>query len=442
MKTKFLMSTVLAGLTALSVPAFAGGEPAGSGMGASKGSSPQVVNSLADAFKNGKAYIDARYRYETVDDSTTGITQDGEASTLRTRVGFTTAKFYNLQGSLEMENVSQLGDEDYDDGSNSKTTYGKVADPEGSELNQAWLSFDGVPATTIKYGRQVLNLGNQRFIGSVGWRQNDQTFDAVTLTNNSVKDTELFYGYSYNVNRISGSNASGATAAFNGDIHMLNANYSGLGFGKVGLYGYWLDLENSAANSSQTIGANFVGSYDIGSGAKALYDLEFAQQSDYGDNTNSYDANYWKVEPGISWNGLTAKAGMEVLGADVAGDAGRVFSTPLATLHKWNGWADRFLATPAGGLEDKYGSIGYKLSGVHEYLDGTKFTVVYHDYSVSEGSGDIGNEWDYDVTQTVFGNYTVGVKYANYTGETTVPTTALSSDVDKLIFTFGVKFSQ
>ena len=30
------------------------------------------------------------------------------------------------------------------------------------------------------------------------------------------------------------------------------------------------------------------------------------------------------------------------------------FQTPLATLHAFNGWADKFLSTPVNGIEDLY----------------------------------------------------------------------------------------
>ena len=42
--------------------------------------------------------------------------------------------------------------------------------------------------------------------------------------------------------------------------------------------------------------------------------------------------------------------GIEIL----ANDKETSFATPLATLHKFNGFADQFLATPSQGLEDKF----------------------------------------------------------------------------------------
>ncbi len=47
----------------------------------------------------------------------------------------------------------------------------------------------------------------------------------------------------------------------------------------------------------------------------------------------------------------TLGVGYELLGSD---DGVAAFQTPLATLHKFNGFADQFLVTPAGGLQDIY----------------------------------------------------------------------------------------
>ena len=43
--------------------------------------------------------------------------------------------------------------------------------------------------------------------------------------------------------------------------------------------------------------------------------------------------------------------GYEVLGAD-DGAALTSFQTPLATLHKFQGWADKFLTTPPNGIRE------------------------------------------------------------------------------------------
>jgi len=459
MKKTLLITTILASMAAAPV-AYAGGESAewqagydaamaemksrgGSNKSLTNSKAPGPLGGIADALRAGNAYSDIRFRYEAVDDDGAAFTSgNAEAATVRTRLGYKTAVYENFQGLLELENVSQLaGIDDHNDGSNGKTTFPTIADPEGTEINQAWISFAGVPDNVIKAGRQRIVLDNARFIGDVGWRQNNQTFDGVRLTDKLLPDTTINYSYLYNVNRIFGNSA--AAGDFNGKINLVNIKYTGLDLANVTAYWYGIDLNNSAANSSATYGARIDGKYDVGNGVKALYDLEYALQSDYGNNTNNYDANYYRVEPGVAWNGLTLKGGYEVLGADVAGDAGRVFRTPLATGHKWNGWADKFLTTPKNGLQDIYGSLGYKVGGLNEFIDGTALTFVYHDFSSDENSTDYGNEFDFNIAKTFYDNYSLGFKYANYDSDDEAAGIAgIQDDTQKFIVSVGVKFNQ
>jgi hypothetical protein len=99
----------------------------------------------------------------------------------------------------------------------------------------------------------------------------------------------------------------------------------------------------------------------------------------------------------------------EVLGG--AGDGQRAFATPLATLHKWNGWADRFLQTPTAGLETLYlrakGPLGERLG----------WTVVYHDFSADEGDLDFGSEIDAELTFSAPWGQTFALKVADYSAE-------------------------
>src|SRR3546814_3293516 len=63
------------------------------------------------------------------------------------------------------------------------------------------------------------------------------------------------------------------------------------------------------------------------------------------------------------------------------------FQTPLATLHAFNGWADRFLSTPGNGLEDIYVGVG----GKHGQWN---WQALWHDFSADRGGADYGTELD------------------------------------------------
>ncbi len=376
---------------------------------------------LAEAISDGKAGLDLRYRFETVDQD--GASNDATASTLKTRLNYATGDYNDFSAFIEFDDVMALGDVEYNDATGSataQTSYPVVADPEGTEVNQAKISYKGVDDTTMTLGRQRVIFDNARFIGNVGWRQNEQTYDAFTIANTSLADTSIVYGYVTNVNRIFGE------ASTKGDIdtetHLVNIAYSGLEAGKLTGYGYFLDLLDSPAASNSTLGLRFAGGTKVSEAAKVLYTLEFANQSDYSDGASTIDADYSLIEVGGKAGGVTAKLGVETL----SGDGTYAFSTPLATAHAFNGWADKFLGTPANGLVDAYVSVGGKVSGV-------KLVAVYHDFTSDTGSTDYGTEFDLLAAKKI-GNYTVLAKYASYSAD------SFATDTDKLWLMGQAKF--
>lgn len=356
------------------------------------------ASTLEGAITGGKAKLNVRYRYEYVDQNNS--LKNAKASTVRSRLGYGTGDFHGVTAYLEFENTTAVGAEDYNSGTNGKTAYSVVADPEGSEVNQVYVNWSALPATQLKYGRQVINLDNQRFIGAVGWRQNEQTFDAFSVVNKSLPDTVITYAHLSNANRITGGNAEMSS-------DLLNVGYSGWSAGTLSGYGYLLDYDKAASQSTQTYGTRFTGGSIPGGKAKLLYSAEFAQQSDYGKNPSSFNLNYMLAELGGLWHGVTAKLGYEVL----EGDGTNSIQTPLATLHAFNGWADQFLTTPANGLQDTF----LKVSGA---AAGMKLMAVYHDFAANKGSGDYGTEWDFQAVKKIGKLYTLIAKYAAYSAGT------------------------
>jgi len=357
-------------------------------------SAAEAAATLEEALAGGKATLDVRYRYEYVDQN--NALKNAEASTVRSRLGYGTDSYYSVTGYLEFENITAFGADNYNSGTNGKTAYSVVTDPEGSEVNQAYLAWDALLDTQIKYGRQRINLDNQRFIGSVAWRQNEQTFDALSLVNKFLPDTTVTYAHLSNVNRINGANAEMKS-------DLLNVSYSGMAAGTLTGYAYLLNYIKSAAQSTQTLGLRFSGAAKIGAGAKALYTAEFAQQGDYDNNPAAYNLNYYLAEVGGTVKGVTAKLGYEAL----QGDGAHSVQTPLATLHAFNGWADQFLVTPVNGLQDGYFSVDGAAAGVN-------LTAVYHAFYSYRGGADYGTELDLQAMKKFGKNYSLIAKYATY----------------------------
>ncbi len=388
-------------------------------------------NNIEDAIKNGKAYLDMRYRYEFVDQENL---DNANASTLRTKLGYKTGDFKGVSGLLEFENILEVGERRYSDGHHtnnaSNSNRATVADPKGTQVNQVYLDWKAPSKTNIRLGRQVVNLDNQRFIGSVGWRQNDQTFDAAVLSNNYFKDFNFTYAFVERVNRIFGDGAITNAGTFdNNNVNLFNVSYSGLDFGKITVYDYLLDVPDSPTNSSKTAGIRFAGKY--GKSLKAIYAFEYAHQNEYGDNTTNYSADYVLAEVGVANKGLTILAGYEGLTADST--AGTSFKTPLATGHKFNGWADKFLSTPANGLVDFYGTAKYKINS-NNLLNGLVTSFTFHDFTSDKNHIHYGEEYDFLVKKRINKNYDFGVKVAFFKADETYTDTA------KIMAFTGVKF--
>jgi len=378
---------------------------------------------LSEFFTEGDVTLSFRYRLELVDQD--GFARDATASTLLTKLSYGTASLGGFSGYVEFTNTTSVGAETYNSTTNGNTTRPVVADPELTELNQAYFAYrKGMVA--VKAGRQGINTANQRFIGTVGFRQNDQTFDAAALT--LAPDDQLSLGYSYvwNVNRIFGRDHPAGD--LKGDIHLVDASYGGFTLGKLSTYAYMLDFDTAGALSSATYGARLSGKQKVGA-ATLGYELEYAHQSDHGDNPVDYSADYRLAAADVTLGGFTLGGGYELLGSD--GTA--AFQTPLATLHKFNGWADKFLGTPVNGLRDLYASVGYKVQ--HEgALKGLLVKVIYHDFNADEGGAAYGGEWDFLVSKGFGKIFTASVKAAFYDAD------GFGADTTKLWLTLGAKF--
>lgn len=373
--------------------------------------------------------IEGLLRYEHVDQDDMNL--DADAITIGVQFG-AELKAHGFSVLAEAEGTVAVEDH-YNDtiaGNNGylgAEPYSVVADPETLELNRLQVGYAGKKGS-ITIGRQRINLGNQRFVGNVGWRQNEQTFDAVRGTA-KLGQAYLDATYSNSQRTIFGQDA-GARTALDGEFVLLNG---GVKVKDIDLtaFAYLLDYDlGEASPSSQTYGAIAAGKLPISGPVAITFVASYARQTDYKGHTADYSADYINAELGAAIKGFKLTAGYEKLGSD----NGIGFSTPMATLHKWNGFADVFLNTPANGLQDYYGGISYAFPGV-KAIAGLNASVTYHKFESDVGNVDYGDEWDATLGFKV-GNYPVLVKYASYNADAW----PLSGDVEKLWIQTGFAF--
>lgn len=363
---------------------------------------PLCSAELSDAFYQGKTSLVTRLRYENVDDANNKI-DSADSLTNRLTLGFKTAEFYGFGSTIEFENVTSIGDDNYNSGTtgegNAKTDYPLIADPELTQVNQAFLSYKG-----IQLGRQKLILDNARFIGDVGWRQNDQTFDSLAYSNKTlIPMTQFNLSYLTKVHTVFGADRDLKAPIVNVRVSPSKA------FGAA-LFYYGVEEEMVPANSWQHRGLRVDGDW-----SGFLYDLSYAKQSDYKDGKTP-DADYQDIQLGYKFKPLTLMLQQEVLE--------KGFKTPFATLHAFNGWADRFVPDyPADGLKD----TNIKLSS--EFL-GVKATLGYFKFETETSSIDLGTEVDVSVAKKFTDKLNGLVKYARYSADDKAPG-KFGKDTDK-----------
>jgi len=357
---------------------------------------------LTQALKDGDVQLSFRYRFETVDDDASA--KDATAGTLRTVLGYKSKAYKGWTLGLAAENVAVIGADDYrnagaGDLDNGVRDRPVIADPAITSVQEATLSYadDGFDA---KLGRQEINWADMRFVGAVGWRQHHQTFDALRLGYKANDKIDLTYAYLAKVHRIVGASVDMTS-------HLAEAKFALGGPGTLRAYVLALDYDELAALSTTTFGAEFAGKQPWGDSRSWLYEAEFAIQADSGDNPEEIGAEYLHLMTGAALNPVTVKVGLEVL----SGGPDGAFRTPLATLHKFNGWADKFLATPASGLEDFYLSVGSKHGS-------WSWSGTYHDFSADDGSTSYGTEIDAVVSYKTDWGQTFALKTASYDADT------------------------
>ncbi|MEM6775128.1 MAG: alginate export family protein [Pseudomonadota bacterium] len=362
-------------------------------------SAPKVQ--LPSFIAQGSAELDFRYRYEWVDQD--GFNSRAKASLLRSRLTLESGPIGPFAARFEIDNVANVGPADYNSTENGKVDFPTVADPQGTDINQAFLKL-ATPRLEAGLGRQRIVLGDRRFIGSKPWRNNEQTYDGGRLLWKASTGLSFDASYVARVNRIFGPDDGFNPADWRGDSVLLRSDYRFSDRQQLAAFLYALDVDAQAGfsaaqtvnNSSHSVGLEYHGEF---SGVKLRSAL--AIQRDAGESELSYRADYYVVELHAPYAGLEFKAAYEVLGAD----NGVGFATPLANGHRYQGWADRFLATPADGLKDAWVSVNGRIGAV-------ALTGRYHDFRAESSSETFGRELDLQAQWSVNDYLTATLKTA------------------------------
>lgn len=375
-----------------------------------------AAQTLDQALVSGKPVLALRGRIEDVSED--AFASDAVASTLRLRLGYESAPWKHWTAGAEIDHVAILGGDAFNSTRNGRSNRPLITDPDGTDLNQAFIRYAGATGEVV-LGRQRLVLDNQRFIGGVAWRQNEQTFDAITLRSKRFKKLSLGYSYADNVNRIFGPDSGTPPSDLRSSLHAANAALDLGKGGKLSVFHYSMDFRNAAALSNASTGALWTGKLALAkSGWSMPWSVSYATQDDAGANPTDYTAHYSQIELGLARDRFGIRLGQELLSGDATRPERR-FQTPLATLHIYQGWADKFLTTPPQGIEDRYVAANYK----HQALE---IQLAWHDFQAQAVSRSYGTEVDASVSYRLFGNTDLLAKIARYDAD------GLATDTTKL----------
>ncbi|HNV87483.1 MAG TPA: alginate export family protein [Methylotenera sp.] len=417
---------------------------------------------LLEAIQQGKPMTSFRLRYENVDQegyqstaATAPKLKTGEAFTLRSLIGWQTASFKNFSFGVQLTDVHEFTDDfndrrdnqpEHNNGTGSpsldKRQYPNIVDPGYTDINQLYVDWTGINNTKLRLGRQQLNLDNVRFIGDIGFRQNMQVFDGISVLNKSIPNTEIFAAHFGKVRQIT-------TKLRDGNIDILNAKYKISPTESLIGYGYFIDVENLGQNSgnptavgtaaqggnglggssdipasptninpnqtdasSKTFGLRLDGTRKINDNWKVLYTAEYAKQDDYRGGNSLIDAHYFKLGGGAGYGNWSLRIDHEKLSSN---DGKYAFQTPLGTNHLFQGWADVFLVTPRQGMEDTFITLSGSIMKAKLYAE---YHVLKSDENFQSLGGRLrdkyGTEFDASVLYPFTDKINGKIEYANY----------------------------
>ena len=419
-----------------------------------------------DAVKEGKNLTSFRLRYETVDQdgfqpgNLLGLTgpannptrneqlKKAKGLTLRTLLGWQTAPYMNFSFGAQLINVTKFKDDFNDSTNNTAITgvsnqarnieYAKIVDPSDTDINQLYVDWTGIKNTKFRLGRQQTNLDNVRFIGDIAFRQVMQVFDGVSVLNKSIPDTEVFLAHFEQVKQITTEiRDKGALDIANiryrispteflvGYAYLSGFEDLGLGrayFGNGGATpvataaGKNGAINAAADQGNKILGLRLDGIHPFNPNFRALYTAEYAKQTDYSGGDSRIDAHYYKIGGGLGFDNFNMRIDQELLSSN---NSKYAFQTPYGTNHLFQGWVDKFLATPVEGIRDTFVTATYRFDDFTFFADYHLFKSDEDFHTVGSGAATNGNkfgkEWNVAATWNIDKNWVTKLEYGRFT---------------------------
>lgn len=342
---------------------------------------------------------------------------DGRAASLLVRGTWQAEWFDNLNTMFELDHVSSTWKRHHNNGVD-RNAEPFVPDVDGTEINQAYLQF-ALSNFDFYVGRRRIELDDQRFIGSNGFWQNDQTFDSASVDYSFLSASKLQYSFISNVNRILGNNTSfqftpGEPGYGSGDntrpaaqlgdhehrSHLLRGQLREWDAHALTGFYYHIDNRDDLPTSNRTLGLRYTLDQRIGvlkPSVEASVATQKRQELERAD-----DQYYLLLDLALAYRSAQFGVRYEKL----SGKNGVAFITPLGSLHDFHGWADKFNQSQLG-IIDRSVHASYRQSP-------WRFDTRYHWFKTDERAIDWGNELDIDIMYKFNRNHKILLRLADF----------------------------
>lgn len=328
--------------------------------------------------------------------------KDAKAASILFRATLSSQWSDRFRSLIELDHVELFWEDQFSNGVNFNGTP-VIPDVSGTDLNQALVFFEPTNVWTISLGREAYNLGNQRFVGTNSFWQNEQSFDGGGATFEFASASQLRYQFIRNANRINGDDADRELspsdsnfealnglrpAKFLGDhkhrTHLIFAEFREWDFSRLQAYAFDMNIRSAQKLSNRTFGLRYEYKGRFGK-LRAQGHLEAAMQKRHEISQQDW-LGYQSLGFGLGWKAHQLSLLYERLGEN----KGISVVTPLASLHDKNGWADQFLLTPTSGLQDI--SLQYIWRDSPVTVD-----TRYHFFHADDDQRLLGTEFDLDL---------------------------------------------
>ena len=361
----------------------------------------------------------ARIAHVNADNSANNISNDARDMSLLLRFRVNSEWTPQFSTLLELDHVSLAWQNEFSNGEFFNNTP-IIPDAGGTDLNQALLRYSPTNTLQLTLGRETINLGNERFIGSNSFWQNEQTLDTLGFNYEFGFASNFLYRYIDNANRITGSNAEKKLspsdsnfdanngqrpAAFLGDhdhdTHLLFAEFKEWDYSKIHAYYFDINIKDAAALSNKTLGSRYEykGRWNK-LRTQAHGELALQQRTEI---NNDATLQFYDIGAGIGYGANELSINYQQLGEN----NGTSFVTPLASLHEQNGWVDKFLKTPKSGLRDYSLQYIWRQSPI-------KIDARYHVFHSDNHDSALGEEFDIDIIYKFNRENSVLFRYADF----------------------------